>query len=127
MSNKIKIEIQGEPYEIDVDLAIARSMDLAKKLGVLKQHITKIDVGDVYEYHGSNVRVCFIRTGYQDFKEAKRFRIIGTYGLDHYSDSEFEGTGATEQQVIEWIHKNKLHYVGNINESVNQLINKLNN
>lgn len=87
----------------------------------------KINVGDVYEYDDSNVRVCFIQTGYQDYKDTKRFRIIGAYGLAYYSDFEFAGDGATEQQTIEWIQKNKLHYVGNINESVNQLINKINN
>jgi len=106
----MNIEINNKQYTIELERAL--------ELGVLRECITRINAGDVYEYPLGGTRLCFVEAAYS----SGRFRIIGLNGLGCFADNPFRGEGATHLETVAWINERCLKFVRNINEEVFDLI-----
>jgi hypothetical protein len=107
----MNIEINNKYYTIELERAL--------ELGILKEHITRINIGDVYEYPmGGGTHVCFVEAAYS----SGRFRIIGLNGLSCFADGPFRGQGATHSETVAWVNEKDLKFVRNINVEVSDLI-----
>jgi hypothetical protein len=108
----MNIEINNKQYTIELERAL--------ELGILKECITGINVGDVYEYPLGGTRLCFVEAAYS----GGRFRIIGLGGFGCFSDGLFIGEGATHSETVAWANERNLKFVRNINVQVSDLITK---
>jgi hypothetical protein len=108
----MNIEINNKLYTIELERAL--------ELGILKECITRINVGDVYEYPEGGTRLCFVQAAYS----SGRFRIIGLGGFGCFSDGPFKGEGATYSETVAWANKKNLKFIRNINVQVSDLITK---
>lgn len=110
---KTTITIGGKQLEID--------LEKAKELGLCRevhQKITSFKVGDVFGGPGfSNILITQSHYGY---KEKKKYNFAGTYGLELYS--AFLDGARTEYEILEYLNRNKLKFVKNINKEINALI-----
>jgi hypothetical protein len=110
----MNIEINNKYYTIELERAL--------ELGILKERITRINIGDVYEYpEGGGTRVCFVEAAAYS---SGRFRIIGLNGFGCFSDGPFRGGGATHSETVAWVNEKDLKFVRNINDEVSDLITK---
>jgi hypothetical protein len=110
---KTTITIGGKELEID--------LEKAKELGLCRevhQKITSFKVGDVFGGPGfSNVLITQSHYGYQ---EGKKYDLAKTCGLELYS--AFLDGARTESEILEYLNKNKLKFIKNINKEIIALI-----
>jgi len=106
----MKIKIENEQYEIDVNRAI--------ELGICKKvrDILDIRVGDVF-VDDCGTRLLIVESAYN----SSRYNIAGLYGLDFYGDFD---EPQTINEMLDFLNDKGYKFVANINDEISELIEK---
>jgi hypothetical protein len=118
---EIKVTIEGEEYNIDIEKA--------KELGVLK--VPKVDttiksfqVGDVFSLGFDPILI--VQNGWPLISAEQRYNIAGLDGLFLYSD--FGSKGLSVKEMLDYLNKGDdgfgYKFVKNVNSEIETLLRK---
>ena len=115
---EIKVTIEGEEYNIDIEKA--------KELGVLKEDKTIKDfqVGDVFSTGFDPILI--VQNGWPITSKEQRYNIAGLDGLFLYSN--FGDKGLSKEEMLKYLNKGDdgfgYKFVKNVNSEIETLLRK---